>query len=125
MHLRTFRHEARDDYLEAILLITRAKGHCRAIHIAEALQVSKPSVSIELGKLQGLGLITVDEDKLIRFTEAGQALAELTYAKHSYFKRFLLSVGVDEETAEREACALEHAICGDSFQKIRTRYPLL
>lgn len=124
MNLRTFRNETRDDYLETILLITRAKGYCRAINIASELNVTKPSVSVELGKLQEMGLITVDEEKMIRFTAEGRALAELTYAKHCYFRAFLLSVGVDPETAEKEACAMEHAISGETFRLMRERYPL-
>lgn len=124
MNLRTFRNETRDDYLETILLITRAKGYCRAINIASELNVTKPSVSVELGKLQEMGLITVDEEKMIRFTSEGRALAELTYAKHCYFRAFLLSVGVDQETAEKEACAMEHAISGETFRLMQEKYPL-
>lgn len=124
MILRTFRNEARDDYLETILLIKRSKGYCRAINIANELNVTKPSVSVELGKLQEMGLITLDEEKMIHFTEEGQALAELTYAKHSYFRKLLLAVGVDEETAEREACAMEHAVSGDTFYRIREKFPI-
>lgn len=124
MNLRNFRHEARDDYLEAILLITRSKGYCRAINIANELGVTKPSVSVAVAKLQEDGLITLDEEKLIRFTELGRELAELTYAKHCYFRDLLLSAGVDEATAEKEACAMEHAISGESFRKIQERYPL-
>ena len=123
MILRNFRHEARDDYLEAILLITQAKGHCRSIHIAEELEVSKPSVSVAVSKLVEDGLVTLDEDKLIHLTEAGRTLAEETYAKHSYFKNFLMSVGVEEEIAEREACGLEHALSAESFRRIRERWP--
>ena len=124
MILRTFRNEARDDYLETILLIKRSKGYCRAINIANELNVTKPSVSVELGKLQEMGLITLDEEKMIHFTEEGQALAELTDAKHSYFRKLLLAVGVDDETAEREACAMEHAVSGDTFYRIREKFPI-
>lgn len=121
---RTFRNETRDDYLETILMVTQKKGYCRAIHIAEELNVTKPSVSVELGKLQEQGLITVDREKAIRFTEVGLALAEQTYAKHRYLRAFLLAVGVDAETAEKEACAMEHAISGETFQRIQEKYPL-
>ena len=124
MNPRTFRNEARDDYLESILNIIRAKGYCRSIDVATELAVSKPSVSVAVGKLQEAGLIVLDEDKHIRLTEEGRALAELTDAKHLYLKAVLLSVGVDEETAEREACAIEHAVSGDTFQKLMTAYPL-
>ena len=124
MNLRTFRNETRDDYLEAILLITQAKGYCRAINIATEMNVTKPSVSVELGKLQEQGLITVDPEKMIRFPPEGRALAEMTYAKHRYFRALLLSVGVDSETAEKEACAIEHAISRDTFERIRAKFPL-
>lgn len=123
MILRNFRNEARDDYLEAILQITEVKGFCRSIDIAEALDVSKPSVSVAVGKLVDSGLVTMDEEKLLRLTEEGRALAEFTYSKHQYLKAFLLSVGVEEDAAEKEACGLEHAISAETFRKIKKKYP--
>ena len=124
MILRNFRNEARDDYLEAILQITRAKGYCRSIDIAEELNVSKPSVSVAVAKLVDSALVVMDGDKLLTLTDEGRALAEFTYSKHLFLKRFLLSIGVDEETAEREACGIEHAISEDTFRKILEKYPL-
>lgn len=122
MNLRNFRNEARDDYLEAILMITQEKGHCRSIHIAETLDVTKPSVSVAVGKLIEAGLITMDDDKMIQFTEKGRELAELTLAKHQYLKDMLMKAGIEEETAEKEACAMEHAISEESFRKLEKTY---
>ena len=124
MNLRNFRNEARDDYLEAILMITREKGHCRSINIAETLDATKPSVSVAVQKLIEDGLIRMDDEKLIHFTEKGRTLAELTLAKHNYLKSFLMNAGVEEETAEREACAMEHGISEESFEKLRATYIL-
>ena len=123
MSQRTFRNESRDDYLEAILIIRQKKGFCRSTDIASWLGISRPSVSVELGKLAELGLIRMDEDKMLHLTDEGFALADSTYAKHNYLKRFLLSVGVDEAVAEKEACSMEHALSSDSFEKILARYP--
>ena len=124
MNLRNFRNEARDDYLEAILMITQKKGYCRSIHIAETLDVTKPSVSVAVGKLIEAGLITMDGEKMIHFTEDGLSVAKLTLAKHNYLKQLLMSAGIDEETAEDEACAMEHGISEDSFHKLAIRYPV-
>ena len=124
MNLRNFRNEARDDYLEAILMITQEKGHCRSINIADALDVTKPSVSVAVGKLIEAGLIVMDEEKMIHFTDEGRLLAELTLSKHNYLKSFLMKAGIDDETAEREACAMEHGLSQDSFEKIRRFYPI-
>ena len=123
MSQRTFRNESRDDYLEAILIIRQKKGFCRSTDIASWLGISRPSVSVELGKLAELGLIRMDEDKMLHLTEEGFALADSTYAKHVYLKRFLMYVGVDEAVAEKEACSMEHALSNDSFEKILARYP--
>ena len=123
MNLRNFRNEARDDYLEAILIIRQKKGFCRSTDIASWLGISRPSVSVELGKLAEQGLIRMDEDKMLHLTDEGFALADSTYAKHIYLKRFLMSVGVDEAVAEKEACSMEHALSNDSFEKILSRYP--
>ena len=123
MSQRTFRNESRDDYLEAILIIRQKKGFCRSTDIASWLGISRPSVSVELGKLTELGLIRMDEDKMLHLTDKGLAIAESTYAKHVYLKRFLLYVGVDEAVAEKEACSMEHALSNDSFDKILARYP--
>ena len=109
MSQRTFRNESRDDYLEAILIIRQKKGFCRSTD--------------ELGKLAEQGLIRMDEDKMLHLTDEGFALADSTYAKHIYLKRFLMSVGVDEAVAEKEACSMEHALSNDSFEKILSRYP--
>ena len=123
MSQRTFRNESRDDYLEAILIIRQKKGFCRSTDIASWLGISRPSVSVELGRLIELGLIRMDEDKMLHLTDEGFAIADSTYAKHNYLKRFLLSVGVDEAVAEKEACSMEHALSSDSFEKILARYP--
>ena len=124
MNLRNFRNEARDDYLEAILMITQEKGHCRSINIAETLDVTKPSVSVAVGKLVEAGLITMDDEKMIHFTPEGRELAELTLAKHNYLKSLLMSASIDPDTAEREACAMEHGLSEESFEKIRAHFPV-
>ena len=124
MNLRNFRNEARDDYLEAILMITQERGHCRSINIAETLDVTKPSVSVAVSKLVEAGLIVMDSEKMIHFTPEGKELAELTLAKHNYLKGLLIQAGINAEQAEKEACAMEHGISEESFEKLRAMYPV-
>ena len=124
MNLRNFRNEARDDYLEAILMITQERGHCRSINIAETLDVTKPSVSVAVSKLIDAGLIIMDDEKMIHFTDDGRVLAELTLAKHNYLTGLLMQAGIDPDIAEKEACAMEHGISEDSFEKLRSYYPV-
>lgn len=106
-----------EDYLEAILIVTRKQGACRMTDIARYLGYSKPSVSVALRKLEEEGLIVKDDWRVL-LSDKGQEIAEHTYEKHKFFKKMLLSVGVDDATAEQEACLVEHAISDDSFHKM-------
>ena len=111
-------HASGEDYLEAVLLLEQKKGAARSIDIAEQLGVSKPSVSRAVSLLKEGGFLRA-EDNFLYLTDAGREVAEKIYERHCFFKRRLLDAGVDEETAEREACLLEHDLSDDSFDKIK------
>ncbi len=109
--------ESSEDYLEAILVIRRERGHCRNVDIAEHLGVTKPSVTKALGNLARKGLVeVVDHD--VRLTATGERLAEETLSKHRFFEGVLLDAEVDAEVASKEACRMEHCISTDSFEKL-------
>ena len=115
-------HRSSEDYLETILVIIEEKGYCRSIDIANHLGYSKPSVSIAMSKLEKAECIERDADGQLHLTEKGRAVAEYTLSKHRFFKNFLMEIGVSEETAEQDACRLEHSISGESYEKLREWY---
>ena len=51
--------------------------------------------------------------------DAGRGVAEKIYERHLFFTKQLVAVGVDQETAERDACRIEHAISEEAFQKLK------
>ncbi len=111
-------HTSGEDYLEAILIIERKKGAVRSIDVAEYLSVTKPSVSRAVSILKEGGFLLV-MDNLLSLTDTGRAVAEKINERHCYFKQRLIDAGVDEKTAEKEACLLEHSLSDDSFNKIK------
>ena len=111
--------ESRENYLEAILILTQEKGFVRSIDVANFLGFSKPSVSVAMANLRNALLIYVDEIGGIHLTDAGQALAEQVYEKHQVISRILIALGVDEETAVEDACRIEHVISQLSFEKVK------
>lgn len=117
--------QSRDDYLEAILRIVKKKGQCRSVDIASLLDVSRPSVSIAMRKLAEDGYIDIDDHKKITLTARGKSIARETFNKHLFFKDILVKAGIDEETAESEACEMEHCISKSSFKKIKEYYESL
>ena len=111
--------KSKEDYLEAILIQIKKNGACRSTDVAAQLGFSKPSASIALKKLEDQGYIIRDDWKIL-LTEKGREIAEITYDKHTFFKKWLIKTGIDEKTAEDEACQIEHIISSDSFIKIST-----
>ena len=109
--------KSKEDYLEAILVLTNELGACRVTDIAVHLGYSNPSASVAVAKLEEEGFVTRDDWRII-LTEKGKAIAQNMLDKHSFFKEWFIKVGIDEETAVNEACLLEHAISDDSFKKI-------
>lgn len=112
-------HESAEDYLEAILRLRETKGYVRSVDIALLLGVTKPSVSFAMKKLRENGYIVMAEDNLITLTEKGEEIARRIYDRHKMIMSFLVSIGVNEETAREDACKLEHDISEESFEALR------
>lgn len=113
-------HESAEDYLEMILVLKKKKGSVRSIDIAREMNFSKPSVSIAMKKLREDGLITINESREIDLSPEGKEIAERIYERHIVLSQILMKLGVDETTAVKEACRIEHVISQDSFEKLKT-----
>ena len=109
---------ASEDYLEAMLMMQQEHGYIRSIDFADKLGVTKPSVTYATKRLRENGYITMDKDGLITLTEQGMAIAASMLDRHHTLTRFLMALGVDEETAESDACRLEHDLSQTSFDAI-------
>lgn len=111
--------ESAENYLETILVLNTRLGHVRSIDIATELGFSKPSVSVAMKNLRQNGYITVNADGYISLTPSGKAIADSIYERHTILSHWLVSLGVDEETASEDACRMEHILSVKSFQAIK------
>ena len=112
-------HESGEMYLEAILVLSRKSSFVRSVDVSEYLQYSKPSVSRAMGILRKEEYIHMDKDGAITLTQTGRALAEKILVRHTALSRLLMTLGGSQETAEADACKMEHAISDESFQTIK------
>jgi Mn-dependent DtxR family transcriptional regulator len=115
MHL----YKSGEDYLEAILVLQQKNGYVRSLDVAEYLNVKKPSVSHATGLLKEGGFLTMDGSRFLHLTKLGQEVAEEIYERHRVLTRSLIAIGVDPETAEEDACKIEHDVSRASFEKIK------
>ena len=115
-------HASGEDYLEAILVLHKKMGRVRSVDVARHMEVSKPSVCHAVATLRDGGFLTMDGDFFLHLTDAGLEVAEQIYEKHRFFADRLIEAGVDPETAERDACRMEHVISQESFERLKNAY---
>ena len=107
------------DYLESILVLASSNPAVRSKDIADYFGFSKPSVSIAMKKLKEDGQIKVDTSGYITLTAEGKKIADKVYDRHKVLFSWLKSIGVPEETAEKDACLMEHIISEETFSAIK------
>lgn len=107
-----------EDYLETMLMMKEKHGYIRSIDIATELKVTKPSVSYAVKRLRENGYITMDETGLITLTDAGMKIAARIYERHKLLTKYLVNLGVDEQTAREDACKIEHDLSETTFDAI-------
>ena len=111
--------ESAEMYLETIYILSLKKPDVHSIDIVDYMGFSKPSVSRAVKLLKENGYIVVDENRHLTLTEAGRRIAESMYDRHTVLSRALISLGIDEETATKDACRVEHVISEETFQAIK------
>ena len=107
-----------EDYLETMLMMQEKHGYIRSVDIAEQRGVTKPSVTYTTKRLRENGNITMDVDGLITLTDSGMEIASKMLDRHHTLTKFLVSLGIDEITAEKDACKIEHDISQETYEAI-------
>ena len=105
-------------YLETIYVLSKKGDGVRSLDVASQMNYSKPSVSRAMSILKERGLIEVEERE-ITLTAEGMAIASNIYSRHRYLQGFLQELGVDPQTAENDACRMEHVLSEDSYQRLK------
>ena len=114
-------HASGEDYLEAIPILQKQMGESavRSVDLARHMGFSKPSICHAVGLLRDGSFLVMDKDGFLHLTDKGREVAGKIYERHRFFTEQLIAVGVDEVTAEKDACRIEHAISDESFQKLK------
>ena len=112
-------HESAEMYLETIYCLAKERGAVRSVDVAVQLGYSKPSVSRAVGLLKSQGLLTVDKDGFLHLTAQGFETAELIFERHTVLTELLVTMGVSPETADEDACKIEHVISEETLIAIK------
>lgn len=111
--------ESGEMYLETIYILSKKMDSVRSLDVAEYMGFSKPSVSRAVSLLKKGAYITADEMGHLHLTEIGKEVAEKMFERHTLLTSFLEKLGVESETASRDACKMEHHISEETFSAIK------
>jgi Mn-dependent DtxR family transcriptional regulator len=107
-----------EDYLEVIYELITRKGYATAVDISDYLNVSSPSVTKMLQRLNESGHVNYEKYRGISLTESGMSIAKNIHDRHSVLAEFFKMIGVDEETANRDAEGIEHHLHPETLKKL-------
>ncbi|MFB6124543.1 MAG: metal-dependent transcriptional regulator [Halanaeroarchaeum sp.] len=110
--------ESVEMYLKEIYLLARDGDPAKTGAIADALDVSPPSVTDRLGHLEDRGLVVHEKRRGTTLTDDGRQAARRILRKHCRIERFLVEhLDVTEEYHD-EACRLEHSMSDDIAERL-------
>jgi Mn-dependent DtxR family transcriptional regulator len=108
-----------EDYLEVIYELVEHKGYATTIDISEYLNVSSPSVTYMIQRLNESGHLNYEKYRGIRLTDKGTLVAKSIRKKHGLLAEFLKIIGVDEDTANKDAEGIEHHLHPKTLEKLK------
>lgn len=108
-----------EDYLEAVFVLSGSNSQVRLTDIAAMLKVSKPSANRAVNTLTQNGFLSHETYGAITLTPEGETYAASVLHRHKLLKHFLNNtLGVNEKTAEEDACKMEHVMSAETIEKL-------
>lgn len=112
-------HESAEMYLKTIYILRKTKPEVHSIDVSEYMNYSKPSVSRGIHILEQEGYLVVNDNKALVLTDKGLTHAERIYNIHEVVTKTLIKLGVSQETAESDACKIEHDISDETYNALK------
>lgn len=108
-----------EDYLEAIFDLDKYKKVVRVRDIAKRMDVKMPTVTSMLKTLSDRGLVNYEKYEYVELTDAGADVGKEMHRRHQILRKFLTDVlRVDFETADEEACKMEHVLSPSTLDSL-------
>jgi len=112
------RTDRMEDYLEVIYELVQEKGYATTVDISSYLNVSSPSVTKMVQKLDETGYLKYEKYRGIKLTNEGIRIARNIRNRHGLLAEFFMMIGIDEETANNDAEGIEHHLHPETMRKL-------
>ncbi|HXG74903.1 MAG: iron dependent repressor, metal binding and dimerization domain protein [Candidatus Nitrosotenuis sp.] len=108
-----------EDYLEVIAELVELKGYATTLDVSRYMNVSAPSVTKMLQRLDENGYLKYEKYKGINLTSKGANLADAIRQKHSILLEFFEILGIEHETANQDVEGIEHHLNPRTIKQLR------
>lgn len=112
--------ELAEDYVEAIAEIIAEQGTCRVTDLAQRFAVSHVTVHRTVARLQRDGLASSAPYAPVELTAEGQKLAKASHRRHEIVLKYLIALGVSEQTAAVDSEGIEHHVSPETLRLMET-----
>ena len=108
-----------EDYLEVISELVELKGYANTLDISRYMNVSAPSVTKMLQRLDENGYLEYEKYRGINLTSKGNAIADTIRQKHGILLEFFKMLGIDHTAANKDAEGIEHHLNPKTIKQLR------
>ncbi len=109
-----------EDYLERIHELIESKGYARVSDIADALKLSRPTVSIMVQRLSRAGYVNYEKYRGLSLTEEGTAVARRIQSRHVILNQFLTLLDLPKKVVARDIEGIEHHLSPETLDRLAT-----
>ena len=111
--------ESAQDYIKVLLDLSKKDSKIHSADVADALGVSRASVSRAMDALKDNGYIIKEKYGTISLTESGYRAANIIKKRNKILTNFMTDIlGVNIKVAKQDACRMEHAISAEAALKL-------
>ena len=110
---------AMEDYLEVIAELVELKGYATTLDISRYMNVSAPSVTKMLQRLDDGGFLDYERYHGIKLTLKGSSIAESIRQRHGILLEFFAMLGITGEAANQDAEGMEHHLNPQTIIQLR------
>lgn len=114
--------EPAEDYLEAILVLSKELDFVRAIDVCSYFGYARATVSVFMKQLRENNLVNIDNHNHITLTPEGETIALRVYERHRFLTKFFTSIGVPDSIAAADACRVEHDVSNETFAALKEHF---
>ena len=116
---RTKSSSRMEDYLEIIAELVELKGYATTLDISRYMNVSAPSVTKMLQRLDESGFLEYEKYHGINLTGKGTHVAEGIRQKHGILLEFFEILGIEYDTANQDTEGIEHHLNPKTIKQLR------